>query len=151
MNKNGFTLLELLFTLSVLAILILFSFSSLLQMKQKNEREFLINEIGNAISYAKINARARGHTLTLLPKAPHINWSQGMELFADETCEKLLYTWSWRLAYWHVEWLGVNGLKRIKLSGNTQAMSNGRFVLTNIRTEEKITLYLNRLGRVKQV
>jgi len=63
MKKSGFTLLELLFTLSVLCILILFSFSSLTQLKQKNEREFLINEITNAVSYAKMQARASGRTI----------------------------------------------------------------------------------------
>lgn len=146
MNKCGFSLIELLFTLSILSIVIVFSFSSLTQIKQKNEKEFLINELSNAVRYAKIQASASGRTLSLLPKDGS-DWSEGMDLFAED----LVHRWSWSLVYWKVEWQGLDGAKRIKLSGTIYAMSNGAFILRNIQTQEKVTLYLNRLGRLRQV
>lgn len=153
MKKSGFTLLELLFTLSVACILILFSFSSLTQLKQKNEREFLINEITNAVSYAKMQARVSGRTLYFFAKNHNSNWSQGIDLLAQGGIQgnKLIHRWSWSGDNWKVEWHGLNGQRRIKFSGNTHAMSNGQFVLTNLRTQEKVVLHLNKLGRVKQI
>jgi len=153
MKKSGFTLLELLFTLGVVCILILFSFSSLTQLKQKNEREFLINEITNAVSYAKMQARASGRTLYFFAKNHNSTWSEGIDLLAQAGTQDniLIHRWNWSLDNWNVEWHGLNGQRRINFSGNTHAMSNGQFVLTNLRTQEKIVLYLNKLGRVKQI
>ena len=151
MNKNGFTLLELIFTLGLASILILYSFSSLFDLKQKNERDYLVNEITNAINYAKLQASASGHALHL--SAKNANWSQGMELLVPNNLKQnsLVHRWNWNINHWNVEWRGLNGKKHINLSGNTHAMSNGRFILTNNQTQEKVTLYLNRLGRVKQI
>ena len=151
MNKNGFTLLELIFTISLASILLMYSFSSLFDLKQKNEREYLVNEIANAITYAKIQASASGHALLL--SAKNSNWSMGMELLMPNKVKQnsLIHQWNWNINHWNVEWRGINGQKYINLSGNTQAMSNGRFILTNNKTQEKVILYLNRLGRVKQI
>ncbi len=103
MIKNGFTLFELMFTLLLCSILFLFSLGSLTKLKQKNEREFLINEIRNAVGYAKIHAFSDGRALTLLANNADSDWSQGIDLLSiqpDTQEKKLIHRWNWKLESW---------------------------------------------------
>lgn len=148
-NMNGFTLWELLFTITLFSILLLFSLSSVTDLKQKNEADFLINEIETAVNSAKIQARANGFPLTLRTN----DWSEGMELVKNDSASQnvqVIRQWAWKVRYWHIEWQGIKGPKEISFSGTVQAMSNGQFILTNKGNGKKIILFLNKLGRVKQ-
>ncbi len=151
-KKEGFTLLELLFTLGLFCSLILYAFTSLVQLKQKNEADFLINEIRNAVNYAKIQAKSSGITLLLRPIMHKNDWSKGMDLVKKMRVLnelELIQQWTWKIENWNIEWQGINGTQHIFFSGNTHGMSNGQFVLTDKRNQEKMVIYLNRLGRVE--
>jgi prepilin-type N-terminal cleavage/methylation domain-containing protein len=155
MKKKGFTLLELLFGLAICSILLFIGFSSWIHFKQRNEQDLLVNEIITAIHYAKIQAISYGRPLRLSSKKPNADWSSGMNLSladVDINTEQLLHQWSWKDNNWNVEWVGVKGLNNIIITNTaSNAMSNGRFILHNKHSDEKIILILNRLGRVRRV
>jgi len=146
MKKNGFTLLELLISITVCGFLLFSAFSHWIQFKQRNEVQLLIREIKTAIHYAKIHAINHRRPLILSSD----NWSKGMSLVQSGT-EKLIHQWSWTNGSSDVHWFGVNGLNSIVITGSIgNAMSNGQFVITNKHSGERVVLVLNRLGRVRQ-
>jgi prepilin-type N-terminal cleavage/methylation domain-containing protein len=153
MKKHGFTLIELLCTLSVCAMLLFSASASWTAFKESNEQKVLIDEIKNAIHYATLKAMSDGQAMRLAPKELVLDWSKGMDLVALSTPNHemhLVHTWTWRPHHWGIQWFGVHGSHYIDIQANTlKAMSNGRFVLTNKRTQEQIVLVLNRLGRIR--
>ena len=153
MKFKGFTLLELLITVSLFSILMMLGSFSWIHLKQNNELTLLVDEIKNVVHYAKIQALSRGHSLLLSPADHSLNWSNGFvlnQVDKQSKKEELLYQWKWSHYNWSIEWFGANGTKNIIFSDNAAgAMSNGRFVLTNNHTRARVVLVLNRLGRIK--
>lgn len=146
MKYNGFTLIELLFCILVSSILALCTSASWTYFKQKNEKDVLIAEIKNAIHYVKIIALNEAYPMNL--SSINEDWSKGMRLKSSQS-RQLIHQWDWNHPHWTVRWYGLNGEHHIVLAGNTHAMSNGRFVLENRFTHEKIVLILNKLGRIR--
>lgn len=145
----GITFIECIIVLSLMVILSVFSISSWTSMRQNNERDVLINEIKTAIHYAKIQALNRGQPVVLLSlDKEQQDWSLGMLLTLKKT-QEILYQWRWHHHYWLVQWIGAQNTKAVVISDSPRhAMSNGKFILTNARTQERTMLVLNRLGRI---
>lgn len=150
MKSKGFSFLEILVTLSILGILFIISISTYLT--KKNEPQVLIDNIKRAVQYAKVQAVIRGHPVYLSPLNPTLDWGSGMtltELNEETNKMQLLHQWQWHYRSWRVVWSGANSAGNIRLSNNPMtAISNGTFVLTNMHTNERILLVLNRLGRI---
>lgn len=63
---------------------------------------------------------------------------------------ELIHQWQWNSNSWNINWKGVDSNNRIIISNIPyRAMSNGKFILDNRRTNERVVVTLNRLGRVK--
>ncbi|WP_225316912.1 GspH/FimT family pseudopilin [Legionella longbeachae] len=153
-NKaTGFTLLELIITMTLFACLLIMGVSSYSYFLRKNEQQIIIDELRNAIRYAKLQAMINGNSVFLIPLDVSLNWAKGMTLnFMNRQTNQveLIYQWQWSHPHWSLHWTGVSSNNKIIFSNNpTQAMSNGHFSLININTHEKITLTLNRLGRIR--
>lgn len=152
-HKQGFTLMELLITMSVVAILSILGLASSAYFTEKNEQQRIIDEIRTAVQYAKIQAIHLGKPVYLVPFDSAMNWSKGLSLIAvnkKSSQQEVLYQWQWHHPRWHLVWSGINASNKISLSNNPiTAISNGTFHLTNIRTKQSVDLILNRLGRVR--
>ncbi|HAT1772949.1 TPA: prepilin-type N-terminal cleavage/methylation domain-containing protein [Legionella pneumophila] len=153
MKIRGFTLLEVMFALALLVGLLLVSSWSFFSLIQKNERETLINNIKTAVQYSKIQAIHLGHPIYLIPLGSNENWAKGIVLAQfDQKSNKieLIHQWHWNSNSWNINWKGVDSNNRIIISNIPyRAMSNGKFILDNRRTNERVVVTLNRLGRVK--
>ncbi|HGF0934257.1 TPA: GspH/FimT family protein [Legionella pneumophila] len=153
MKITGFTLLETMLTLALLLGLLLLGSWSFFSLIQSNERESLVNSIKTAIQYSKIQAIHLGHPIYLLPFGSNENWSKGMvlaKLNRKSNKTELIYQWQWSSNSWNINWKGVDSNHRIIISNiPNRAMSNGKFILNNRRTNEKIVVTLNKLGRVR--
>ncbi|HHT9950269.1 TPA: GspH/FimT family pseudopilin [Legionella pneumophila] len=153
MKITGFTLLETMLALALLLGLLLLGSWSFFSLIQSNERESLVNSIKTAIQYSKIQAIHLGHPIYLLPFGSNENWSRGMvlaKLNRKSNKTELIYQWQWSSNSWNINWKGVDSNHRIIISNiPNRAMSNGKFILNNRRTNEKIVVTLNRLGRVR--
>ncbi|HAT8608411.1 GspH/FimT family pseudopilin [Legionella pneumophila] len=153
MKITGFTLLETMLALALLLGLFLLGSWSFFSLIQNNERESLVNSIKTAIQYSKIQAIHLGHPIYLLPFGSNENWSRGMVLAIlnrKSNKTELIYQWQWSSNSWNINWKGVDSNHRIIISNiPNRAMSNGKFILNNRRTNEKIVVTLNRLGRVR--
>lgn len=153
MKIRGLTLLELVITLAIFTGLVLIGSKSFIFLTQKNERQILINNIKTAVQYSKIQAIIIGKSVYLTPLNLTENWSKGMMLVSfNEITKKMdvIHQWQWNLRYWNVNWIGVDSVNRIGLSQSpSHAISNGKFILDNWHTHEKVMITLNRLGRVK--
>lgn len=153
MEAKGFTLLELLFTLSIIAVLSAVCGVSLSYFTSKNEQQVILDEIRSAIVYAKLQALSLGDQVVLSSLDNTNNWSQGMVLVhfnKKNNNKETLYQWRWHHPHWLLEWSGMNSYNKLILSNNPlTAMSNGHFKLTNIHTNEHLDIVLNRLGRIR--
>ncbi|WP_278043997.1 GspH/FimT family pseudopilin [Legionella santicrucis] len=149
----GFTLLELLITMTLFASLLIIGVSSYGYFTRKNEQQIIIDELRNAMQYAKVQAMIRGNSVFLMPLDASLNWSKGMILNSQnkQTNQvELIFQWQWNHPRWSLNWMGVSSNKKIVFSNNpTQAMCSGHFSLINNNTHEQITLILNRLGRIR--
>lgn len=153
MKIRGFTLLEAVLALTLLVGLLLVGSWPFFSLIQKNERETLINNIKAAVQYSKIQAIHLGHPIYLIPLGSNENWSGGMmlaELNPKSNKTELIHQWQWSSNSWNINWKGVDSTHRIIISNiPNRAMSNGKFILNNRRTNEKVVVTLNRLGRVR--
>lgn len=153
LKQRGFTFLELVFILLLGSILSCLAFSSFAPLKQKNEQHRLVNELKNALRYARIKALSEGHDLMLSPIKAN-DWSSGINLFdlsIHDQKNTLLHQWDWHTGNWILDWQGVNGADSLVISGSTRALNNGRFILEHRFSHKKITLIVNRLGRVREL
>ncbi|MDP3269129.1 MAG: prepilin-type N-terminal cleavage/methylation domain-containing protein [Legionella sp.] len=148
MNK-GFTLIELLLSLTIAMLLILSTTSSLSGLLVRNEQQILIDEISQAVNYAKLQSVILGHKVILSPV--NNNWSAGMNLYdIKKQKRELIYHWEWKHPSLKIDWAGVNQDKTIIFSNNPlDGISNGTFRIINVQTKKQTQIVLNRLGRIK--
>ncbi|MCX7116804.1 MAG: GspH/FimT family pseudopilin [Legionellales bacterium] len=151
----GFTLIELFVSLSIISILICLGFSLKTNLVEKNQIKARAEDVKSAIAYARMHALNSGEALVLshLPNTP--DWSQGMMLFVDNrqhqyvTPSQFLHEWHWKQQGIHLTWRGFQSQDHLiftpKLSQNAV---NGTFILTDTMNQRR-TLIVNRLGRVK--
>ncbi|KTD15618.1 Tfp type 4 fimbrial pilin related signal peptide protein domain protein [Legionella gratiana] len=153
MKAIGFTLLELLITMTLVVALLMISISSYSYFIKKNEQQVIIDELRTALQYAKIQAMILDKPVFLVPLDTSMNWSKGITLnYLNKKTNQLelIYQWQWNYQHWSLNWVGVSSKDKIIFSNNpTQAISNGRFNLINNNTQEQMTLILNRLGRIR--
>ena len=90
----GFTLIEILIVLLVLAILVNLSLPALSQSVQRNQAQVAINEINRAISLTRFTAINDGVLTTLCRSEDGQNcggqWHQGFIIFTDINADKII-------------------------------------------------------------
>jgi Tfp pilus assembly protein FimT len=148
-KQQGISFLELCIVLAIVSGLFFFSVQNYAFLQRKNTLETFKNQFITAIHYARMAALSRrdGVYLTHLPGLT--NWASGMALF-DAKDDSLLYQWHWQYKTLQGQWMGFRSRDRVQISSHMQqAGSNGRFTIRDLVTQEKISLVLNRLGRVQ--
>lgn len=123
---------------------------SFTHFKNKNERQVILDEIRTAVLYAKTQSLQQGKPVYLTTLDGENNWAKGMRLSCVDAQEDILYQWQWHHPEWYVSFKGARNNKGIIFSNKpAQAISNGKFTLTNRQTREEIIVILNRLGRLR--
>ncbi|MGC1182206.1 GspH/FimT family protein [Legionella sp.] len=154
MKIKGFTLLELLIILALIACLSVLGTASYSYLLRKNEQQVLVDELRTAVQYAKLQALILGKTVSLTPLDASLNWVHGMKLSTwnkKTNNSELLYQWQWHHPGWELTWSGARSSNRVIFSNNpTRAISNGHFTLLNADTRQNRVIILNRLGRIKE-
>ena len=152
-KKNGFTFIEMLITLVILAVLSTLTVSSYSYFLQKNEEQIIEDELRTAVQYSKMQAINLAKPVFLQPLDASLNWSNGVALSTlnkQTNKTELLYQWQWHHPRWGVTWTGVRIYNKVTFSNNPiSAISNGRFTLTNLDTHQQVIIILNRLGRTR--
>lgn len=153
MKIKGFTLLELLITLVLLACLSALAAASYSYLLRNNEQQVIVDELRTAVHYAKIQALILGNPVALSPLDASLNWSTGMVLSTwskKNNKMAILYQWQWHHPRWNLTWIGARSSERVLVSNNpASAISNGHFTLTNADTHQNVRIVLNRLGRIR--
>lgn len=153
MKIQGFTLIELVFTMTMVIMLVLISSVGLSYLHQKNEQQTIVDELKAAVQYAKTQAIMLGHPVFLTSSDPSLNWSKGMTLNhfnSHSNKTEMIYQWEWHHRHWRIQWAGINSAKSLVFSNNPiSAISNGRFIITNLRNQDHLEIILNRLGRMR--
>ena len=152
-KPQGFTLMELLITMVLISILSTLSIASSTYFIEKNEQQRIIDELRTSIQFAKIQAVQLGNPVYLEPLDSNLNWSKGISISTMNKKTHQLDVFNqrqWHHPRWNLSWSGTSSPNRIMLSNNpASAISNGTFHLINIRTQHRVDIVLNRLGRVR--
>jgi type IV fimbrial biogenesis protein FimT len=90
----GFTLLECLIVMGILAILLAMSLSSWRGMAERQEGLQLLRSIADSVALGRSTAIKTGHPVTLCPTADGIvcgsDWNTGHMVFTDANLDRLL-------------------------------------------------------------
>lgn len=160
-NARGFTLIECLITITILAIL--------LAVAVPIGRDFLLKravvteaeEVVSALRYARREAALMGKTLILTPlsNAETDDWSSGALLFVDNnhnhvyeaSTDKVLYEWQWHDANIAVNWGGVSKKYLQFIPTGLENALSGTFYVCPLNTQsvKTVAVVMNRLGRVR--
>lgn len=147
MHQKGITLVELLFVLAIVACIGFFLMQDHGELHKKNEGLALQQNLATALRYAKITALAQGKEVYLAPLKDK-NWALGIALYTLRD-KALLYQWHWKFPAWKVSWQGFHADDYLIIAASPQnAASNGRFVIVHNFSQEKLSLSVNRLGRL---
>ncbi len=151
---KGFTLIELIITLSVFSILALMSFSSTQLFISTNEEQIIIDEIRTAVQFARSEAYNIGFPVLLSTFNDEADWSNGISI--SRFNKKLgqfqpVYQHRWHHTHWLIQWSGIKLGNQIHFSNNPMdALSNGHFSIHNPYSKKTTILILNRLGRLRK-
>ena len=153
-KENGFSLIELLVGLAILAFLFYFSFSFAPSLYKKNQLEVVAEEVRNAINFARTQALSRSEVLVLTHFPDTKDWSKGMLLFVGKGNHRqytsdatLLHEWRWQSKGMKMKWRGFQSMDYLLFSPEISSSAvNGYFLISN--NSKKIKLVVNRLGRI---
>ncbi|MFT4058253.1 MAG: prepilin-type N-terminal cleavage/methylation domain-containing protein [Legionella sp.] len=153
MKNKGFTLLELVITMTLLILLTTLSIASYSYLVRNNEQQTIIDELSSAVQYAKMQALILGKSVILQPVDDSLDWSHGLLLTtwsSKQHQSEILHQWQWYHPQWQLTWIGAHSDNKILFSDNPMhAISNGHFNLMNISTAKNKIIILNRLGRIR--
>ena len=88
-SMGGFTLLEIMITLAIAAILLAAAAPSFTNMIRSNKITTYANDFGTTVNLARSEAIKRGGTVTISSTSGNTDWSQGWTLTVDSTGELL--------------------------------------------------------------
>lgn len=152
---KGFTFIELLVCLSMMAILGLLSLSSFKHFQERNQFEIRKNTLKEAILYAKQQSFILQKKL-VLAGLNEGDWSTGLILFIDSPQHRynekkqLIKQWNWSSSLVTIRWRGFHSGDYLVFSPELrQSALNGRFELIG-KDGGQMKLILNRLGRIRQ-
>lgn len=154
-NEQGISFIELLTALIIFGILCGYGLSLMPGLYKKNQLQVTVDEIKEAIHYAKTEALLHAHTVTLAPLSGHDDWSAGIRLFVDNKIHAytpettLIREWHWRSGAMHVTWHGFESTHYLRFSADLMSRGcSGHFIVEDARLNQ-IKLVVNRLGRIQ--
>ena len=154
-KDNGFTLIEVLLSLSIVATLLFFTLPFESFFYKKNQAQVIQSDIQSAVRYAKTHALAIGENVILTPLQGSTDWSLGMLMLVDNAKHgytsnaQLIHEWHWKKSGVAVSWRGFQSKHYLLFAADPRQNSvNGSFL---IKTGPNYTvkLLLNKLGRIR--
>lgn len=146
--EKGFTFIELLCVLTIIASLTLASLSSLSRMKEKNDLDYVEKRLIFALKLARTKAILMNRPIKVIPFKN--NWSQGLTIFtAKKENPILILDWSNRKIV--LSWQGFISSRYLIFSRDLlNEASSGHFLLKTPRGLRR-KIVLNRLGHLRIV
>ena len=152
---SGFTWIELLTSLAVLAIVLVFGLAAGTGFYQKNRLDLVSDDIKSALRHARLGAFKQDQPLTINPLPGPRGWSEGLVLFPDNpghhysATDSLIYQWRWNYPGITVAWHGFRTRNYLIFSTELrQSTANGYFLIATQDGYQK-KLVVNRLGHVR--
>jgi type IV fimbrial biogenesis protein FimT len=148
---KGFTLLELLIVISLLAILWGLAMPAFSQLVQRNRSEALHNQLISALHTARAHAVENRHEVELCGSSDGSRcdnaWNKGWLMhFPESGSEPLIFTTV--NSGMQLKWAGLSQKIRFQSSG-LAVVSNGTFSSCNADHEVDWQIKLNRQGRAR--
>jgi type IV fimbrial biogenesis protein FimT len=154
-KSHGITLIELLISLSIFAMIAFLGASYLQISYKKNQIEIAVEEVEAAMHFARTEALLTGSDLALSPFPAATDWSSGMVLFIDNTVHQFsagtqaIHFWEGQSSDIHISWHGFISKRYLLFSSDIRKNAvNGFFLIQN--NSEYYKLIVNRLGRVRR-
>ncbi|WP_349927513.1 GspH/FimT family pseudopilin [Acinetobacter sp. A1-4-2] len=162
-QKNGFTLVELIVTLAIFAILATIALPYFQDMKAKQEVNATTNKLISTIHLAKSQATLYHTNVVLCPSQNKVNcqtsqWTAGLLVFLDsnknrqiDTGEKIIYTESTDLKYGHLDWRGTLSVPSLTFQAENGLPigSNGSFYYCSMVSDHHRKLVLSAMGHIR--
>ncbi|WP_089359955.1 GspH/FimT family pseudopilin [Pseudomonas segetis] len=159
-QQQGLSLLELLITLVVLAIILSISLPGLQRIQQANALSSFSAELVNFIRFTRHQALARGKRITMCPLDESQNctkvWAKQISVFEDLDGNRKLDPKDRLMKVLEIpdqidlNWRGVGAGKSLHFNGRgITSISNGTFRLGVKKNEQRRHVIVSRLGKVK--
>jgi len=145
---KGMTLIEIIFSLGILALIWMLSIPLFAEQYKKFCLEQIIIGIEQGIEYARLQALIHHQPYKIAPLDKQIDFSLGMQILSGI---KNVKYWHWRETHHHVTWHGFQSDREVLFSADIhQSACNGYFL---IQTPEhkSIKLVVNRMGNTRRV
>jgi type IV fimbrial biogenesis protein FimT len=159
LNRNGFTLLELLFVISVSALLGILIFSTGHNLLYQQNQRLMVSALRQALAFAKQTAISRSEAVSLCAAAADQtcgdNWIKGILIFSDPhntgqiTADHLLLSVPPLLQTGQLFWQGFLPAEYIHFAADGLPHGyHGSFHFLQGHTEQVI-LVMNNVGRIR--
>jgi prepilin-type N-terminal cleavage/methylation domain-containing protein len=149
---QGLTLIELLISLAIIAVLMTFGMSFWPIFHQRHQVSVVVDEITLAINTARVEALLTGEPLIIKPLSAKLNWSHGLVVVAENEYKlaRVIHEWGWLNKGVNVEWHGFQSPHYLRFNNDIRHNSTNGYFIIKSRFEQK-KLVVNRLGRVRMI
>ena len=153
----GFTLIEVLLSLAILATVMCFSIPFASNLHQNNQIQARQDEIQAAIRYARTQSQLIGKNLILTPISNSNYWSNGMRIFVDNPQHRytpdvqILHEWHWSSPNLQIIWHGFQSNNYLLFAADSSRNATNGYFLIQSQSQVILKLVVNRLGRVRTV
>ena len=150
LKLKAFTLVEVLLSLSLLAMVFFFTIPMYSAFHEKNQIQVIAEDINAAIRYAKTYAMTQEKNVILMPIDHSKDWSMGMQLSIYNSAHQyqLIHEWDWHSPNVQVDWHGFQSKHYLLFSADPRQNDvNGAFTITG--SARGLKLVINKLGRIR--
>ena len=167
-KKHGFTLLESIITVSIIAIILAVSIPLTISLFGSNRGDNYLHKVSRAIELAKITAISQNTATIICPSADgascasiqNNNWGNNrIIVFASSTgdasqADHIITTINSPSRSDYLHWAGVGGVDFIRINQEGLSATNGTLSYCTILDDSAVfkhnhQLVINRLGRVR--
>ena len=162
-QKTGFTLIELIVTLAILAIITSIALPYFHETMAKQEIKKITHTLVSSIQLAKSHAAIHHTNVVICPSQNKVNcqanhWNSGFIVFLDtnknrqaDTGEKIISTESTELQYGNLNWRGTLSIPSLTFQAENGLPngSNGSFYYCSIYQQPHYKIVLSRMGHTR--
>ena len=160
-SSPGFTLIQLLITLSVFSSLVMIAVPNFYDVMSRNQADSVANQLLSSLNYARYMALSNGVTIIWCGSHDHqhctADWNRGQIIFVDQDGthqvnqeNKLLRIIDALSNDSQLIWQGFQGENYLKITPYNMAMTlDGRFIYKNANNNPRYQreVIINRMGR----
>ena|ERR1700722_2928791 len=153
-QNEGYTFIELLITLTLSSLLLIFSVQGYQHFKAALEARIILSRLFTLINYARSEAIRTGY-IVVMAKNPHNqtpfgNWSNGQVVFISKQNPYMLLTFG-PIKFGKLEFQGFqsNDFLRFMPSGSTFEQNGSFIYYMNQNTKPTWSLIIEKSGRVR--